>query len=335
MDKILFVELLGGIGDVSIALSSIQALGRSYPEAKLTVLTFAPGGELLEGDPLIDRIVCVEKDDTNPHLARNAVKELLSQEKFDLIVSDTNYDGIEQVIQNSGASRVITNLWRSPPPNERVGDRFIQILLAEELILPEAIAAPQLHLSPSEQHYTEKVIGKICRPLVILYPDAGMAIKRWSNANFVTLGLELQQRYNATIVVPIGSDPQQAEQIAREIGGATQVLPRGTLRELATVMASADLVVASDTGSARIAAAVGTPTITLFGPSWHERYGQPPPHLNLQGYPECPERMIHNFTLQQCWYRGICPFDRWQTCMDAIAPADVLAAAMPILDFRF
>ena len=162
-----------------------------------------------------------------------------------------------------------------------------------------------------------------------------MAIKRWSNANFVTLGLELQQHYNATIFVPIGSEPQQAEQIAREIGGATQVLPRGTLRELAAVMANADLVVASDTGTARIAAAVGTPTITLFGPSWHERYGQPPPHINLQGYPECPERMIHNFTLQQCWYSGVCPFDLWQTCMDAIAPADVMAAAMPILDFRF
>ena len=335
MDKILFVELLGGIGDVLIALSSIQALGRSYPEAKLTVLTFAPGGELLEGDPLIDRIVCVEKDDTNPHLARKAVEELLAQEKFDAIVSDTNYDGIEQIIQNSGASRVITNLWRSPPANERVGDRFLQILLAEELILPDAIAAPQLHLAPTEQHYAQKVFGKICHPIIILYPDAGMAIKRWSNANFVTLGLELQQHYNATIFVPIGSEPQQAEQIAREIGGATQVLPRGTLRELAAVMANADLVVASDTGTARIAAAVGTPTITLFGPSWHERYGQPPPHINLQGYPECPERMIHNFTLQQCWYSGVCPFDLWQTCMDAIAPADVMAAAMPILDFRF
>lgn len=335
MQNILFVELLGGIGDVLIALSSIQALGRSYPEAKLTVLTFAPGGELLEGDPLIHRIVCVKKDDTNPHLARTVVEELLSQEKFDLIVSDTNYDGIEQIIQDSGASRVITNLWRSPPPNERVGDRFIQILLAEELILPDAIAEPQLHLSHTEQHYAEKVVGNIHHPLIILYSDAGMAIKRWSNANFVTLGLELQQRYNATIVVPIGSDPQQAEHIAREIGGATQVLPRGTLRELAAVMASADLVVASDTGSARIAAAVGTPTITLFGPSWHERYGQPPPHVNLQGYPECPERMIHNFTLQQCWYSGVCPFDCWQTCMDAIAPADVLAAAMSILDFKF
>ena len=42
-NDILFVELLGGIGDVLIALPAIQALARSHPDAKLAVLTFAPG----------------------------------------------------------------------------------------------------------------------------------------------------------------------------------------------------------------------------------------------------------------------------------------------------
>ncbi len=333
MRNILFVELLGGIGDVLIALSAIQALGRSHPEAKLTVLTFAPGGELLKSDPLIHRIVCVEKSENNPHVARKAVEELLSDDKFDLIVSDTNYDSIEQLIQDSGASRVVTNLWRSPPANERVGERFIQILLDEGLIKPDAYATPQLHLSSTEQHHAHKVLGNFHRPLVILYPDAGMVIKQWKGANFVSLGKQLQEHYNATIIVPIGSQPQQSTQIACEIGGATQILPRATLSMLAAVMAHAQLVVASDTGPARIAAALGVPTITLFGPSWHERYGQPPPHVNLQGYRECPERMIHNFTLQQCWY-GACPFDPLQTCTDAIAPDVVLNAAISLLEGR-
>ena len=57
MREILFVELLGGLGDVLIALPAIQALARSHPEAGLTVLTFPPGGELLEQDPLIHWVV--------------------------------------------------------------------------------------------------------------------------------------------------------------------------------------------------------------------------------------------------------------------------------------
>ncbi|HEY9602318.1 MAG TPA: glycosyltransferase family 9 protein, partial [Allocoleopsis sp.] len=336
MRNILFVELLGGIGDVLIALPAIQALARSHPQAKLTVLTFTPGGELLENDPLIHKIISIDRSQIKqrPLLAREAVEDLLANHTFDLIVSDSNYDDIEHLIQESGTPRVVTNLWRNPPPNERVGDRFLQILLAEGLIEPETIAAPQLHLTPTEQHQIQEKLGNIRHPLVILYPDAGMTIKRWPTVNFISLGQELQKRYGATIIVPIGSAQEQAEEIVAEIGEAAHVWPRGTLRELASLMANADLVVASDTGSARIAAALGVPTITLFGPSWHERYGQPLPHVNLQGYPECPERIIQNFTEQSCWYSGVCPLGNWNTCLEAIAPADVLTAAATLLERR-
>jgi ADP-heptose:LPS heptosyltransferase len=110
--NILFVELLGGIGDLLIALPAIQALAHSHPGSELTVLTFAPGGELLHGHPLIHRVVVVvsSPDAEHPHRARQSVAKVMTRHTFDLIVSDTNYDGIDQAIQHSGASRVITNL---------------------------------------------------------------------------------------------------------------------------------------------------------------------------------------------------------------------------------
>src|ERR687897_3091789 len=92
--EILFVELLGGLGDVLISLGAIQALARSYPEARLTVLTFPPGGELLEGDPLIHEVVHAPKPDpAYPHRARQAVERMLAREGWDLVVSDASYDG--------------------------------------------------------------------------------------------------------------------------------------------------------------------------------------------------------------------------------------------------
>lgn len=335
--KILFVELLGGIGDVLIALPAIQAFARSHPTAELTVLTLPPGGELLESNPLIHQVVYA--DSSNP---RKSVEVLLARHTFDVIVSDTNYDGIEEVIQNSGASRVVTNLWRKPPADERVGDRFLQILLAEGLIEADAGATSasstpslHLHLTPDEQRRAQEALGFCSRPLVFLCPDAGMQIKRWSTANFVTLGQTLQQRYCATAIVLVGSDLEQAAGIADAIGNKAQIWPRGKLRDLAAAIACADLMVAADTGPARIAAALNVPTITLFGPSWHGRYGQPAPHVNLQGYPECPERIISNFTEQRCWYGGVCPLDRgWQTCMETISPADVLAATERFLHLK-
>ncbi len=320
MGKILFVELLGGIGDILIALAAIQALGRSYLADDLTILTFPPGGELLETDSLINRVIYAQ-----PGKAKQSVIDLLSCERFDLIVSDTNYDDIDKVIQNSGASRIVTNLWRQPPEDERVGDRFVKILLAEGLINPDTIKPAQLHLTPDELSKAQQQLSHLPRPLVFLCPDAGMAIKQWSEINFIHLGWSLQQRWGGTVIVPIGSSVNQATNIAKGIGGNARIFPRGKLRDLASALSFADLVVAADTGPARIAAAVNVPTITLFGPSWHGRYGQPPPHVNLQGYPDCPDRITSNFTEQVCWYSGVCPLDKgWQSCMEGISVDEVL-----------
>ena len=325
MNQILFIELLGGIGDVLIALAAIQALGRSHPDAQLTVLTFA-GGELLTTDPLIHRVEMAQKGQ-----AGGEIETLLSQQPYNLIVSDTNYDGIDQIIHQSEASRVVTNLWRSPPSDEFVSDRFLSILLNEGLIHSDAISDPRIHVTLQEQQDAREKLGEIKRPIVVLYPDSGMPIKQWSTENFIRVGRELQQRYGASIVVPIGSNADSVTEIVSSIGGTAQVWQLGTLRALAAMMSQADLTLASDTGSARISAALGVPTITLFGPSWQGRYGQSAPHINLQGYPECPERVVQNFTMQRCWYDGICPFEQWNTCLDEISVDRVMASCGSLL----
>ncbi len=330
--EILFVELLGGLGDVLIALGAIQALARSHPEARLTVLTFPPGGELLEGDPLIGEVVHAPRPDpAHPRRAREAVERLLAQRSWDLVVSDTSYDGIDALISSSGAPRTVTNLWRSPPPDERVGERFLRLLLAEGVIEPDATSPPCLRLDPEERSVAAEKLADIRRPLAFLVPDAGMEVKRWPEESWGALGRALCDRYGAEIVVPIGSEPEQAARVARLAGG--RVWPRGTLRELAAALSCADLVVGADTGPVRVASASGVPTVTLFGPAWHGRYGQPPPHINLQGHPGCPQRVVSDFTQQPCWYHGTCTLQErpWRSCLEDISVEDALGAAAPFL----
>lgn len=334
IQRILFIELLGGIGDVVIALPAIQALKRSHPAAHLTVLTFAPGSELLETDPLINRVLVAPKGE-----ARQTVDRLLAAEPFDLVVSDTTYDGIATAIetwgnQSSHRPRWVTNLWRSPPPDQLVSDRFLQILTSEGLISsPHPSHLPFLHLPAHELQQAQQTLGAAFRPLVFLCPDAGMAIKRWSADAFVQVGQALQRQTGATIVVIEGADRAEAEQLAGAIGGTARIWERGRLRQLAAAIAAGDLLIAADTGVARMAAALNVPTITLFGPSWQGRYGQPVPHINLQGFPHCPERNIANFTEQACWYSGDCPFE-WRTCLEDLTPDRVLEAAIPLLKKR-
>jgi ADP-heptose:LPS heptosyltransferase len=335
--EILFVELLGGFGDVLISLGAIQALAHTYPEARLTVLTFPPGGELLEGDPLIHEVVhAPNPDPTRPHSAREAVEGMLARNDWDLVVSDTSYNGIDSLIRNCDAPITVANLWRSPPPDERVGERFLRILSEESLIQSEAISTARLHLTPKERSAAAARLGSVPYPLVFLLPDAGMEAKRWPEESWGSLGRALRERCSAEIIVPIGSEPDQAERVARLAGERARVWPRGTLRELAAAFSFADLVVGADTGPARIAAALDVPTVTLFGPSWHGRYGQPPPHVDLQGYPACPQRNISDFTQQPCWYAGGCTLEErpWRSCLEDVSVEDVLSAVAPFLEGR-
>src|SRR5215218_10968935 len=169
--EILFVELLGGLGDVLISLGAIQALARSYPGARLTVLTFAPGGELLEDDPLIHEVMyAANPDPSRPHSARGAVERLLARGDWDLVVSDTSYDGIDGLIRGCGAPLTVENLWRSPPPDEHVDERFLRILSEEGLIRPEAISPARLHLTPKERSVAAEELTGLRRPLVFLLP---------------------------------------------------------------------------------------------------------------------------------------------------------------------
>jgi ADP-heptose:LPS heptosyltransferase len=330
---ILFVELINGIGDLLIALPAIQALGRSHPAGELTVLTLAPGGDLLQHDPLIHHIAYARRNTpTQKQHVRNSVEAFLAHHTFDLVVSDTTFDAIDHIIRTSDAGRCVTNLWRQPPPHERVAERFLRILLAEGLITPDVIAPPQVHLTAAERYQAWQLVGKLPHPRIFLFPDAGMPIKRWPLEHFIRLGQVMQQRYKAQVVVLSGSHPYESTLIARAIGGNVLACTSMSLRELAAVISYADLFVGPDTGPSHLAAILGVPTITLFGPSWHQRYGQAAPHINLQGSPECRERVIADFTQQTCWYSGVCPLHPWPTCVAAISPADVVRAAAPWLE---
>ncbi len=326
----LFVELIGGIGDLVIALPAMQALSRSYPTAELTVLAYGPGTALLDHDPHIANAITVDES-TGKRAARLAVDAVLHASQYDLIVSDANYDGIDQAIAKSSATNVVTNLWRHPPQNERAAERFLTLLRADGIISSASIAPPRIYLTDGEREQARCTLGERPRPFVFLCPDSGKQVKRWPPANFAWLGRELAHRRGATLIVPASDNLAAAQMIAASIGDAALVWPKGSLRDMTAALSWADLVVAADTGLTHIAAALHRPVTVLFGPTQPARYGQPAPNINLQGYPGCRERAPLNYTTQRCWQLDRCPYGIWPSCLVTIHPHTVLASALSLL----
>ena len=108
-------------GPTTARIPVIHALHRRHPDAQLRVLTHQPGDVLLQHDPAVAAVVHAERG-----RERAAVLAELDRWRPDLVVSTTRYDGIADAIEEL-APQSVTNLWRSPPPDEPVSARGAEV----------------------------------------------------------------------------------------------------------------------------------------------------------------------------------------------------------------
>jgi len=98
-----------------------------------------------------------------------------------------------------------------------------------------------------------------------------MAAKRWPYF------AELAAAFSDVVVVGTPDDLRQHDNVPMNFPPHVRSLVgQLSLRETAELMAAAGVVVGNDSGLSHIAAAVGTPTIMLFGPTPHESLGSMP-----------------------------------------------------------
>jgi ADP-heptose:LPS heptosyltransferase len=314
ISRVLVVDLLGGLGDLVMALPVVHALHRRHSGAGLHVLTHAPGDVLLHHDPAVAAVVRAERG-----RERAAVLAELDRWRPDLVVTTTRYDGIGEAIEEL-APRSVTNLWRSPPPDEPVTARYLRILASEDVIDPcDVDLAPRIVLTDAERVEGERVLGAEERP-VVLVPSAGMAVKEWPHWRELATALA-----GSALVV---GEPRVLDAWR---GGPARLLPPLPLRGLAGMFAAVagrgGVVVGPDTGPMRVAAAVGARTVGIFGPTSAARYGLGPLGIALQGLPGCPHRRPTAITEQVCWWEARCPLSAaGPACMADVEPGRVLDA---------
>jgi ADP-heptose:LPS heptosyltransferase len=159
---------------------------------------------------------------------------------------------VSWVEQNRRAVAVATGRER---PSQRV-----DLLTAEDRAFAEAFLAGEGLLER--------------RPLVGLHPSGGRRIKQWPLARWREVAARLQREQAATILVT-GSEADRP--LAAELGRGLPAPPvdltgRLDVRQTVGVIARLDLFLSPDTGPMHLACAVGTPTVSVFGPSDPVRY---------------------------------------------------------------
>jgi ADP-heptose:LPS heptosyltransferase len=101
-------------------------------------------------------------------------------------------------------------------------------------------------------------------PLIALHPGAGSPAKRWPAPRWAELWRALGSGAGAVVIC----GPADLE-AARELGGAigAPLLAGASLLELAAVLSGCAALLGHDSGVSHLSAALGVPTLALFGPT--------------------------------------------------------------------
>jgi heptosyltransferase-1 len=160
------------------------------------------------------------------------------------------------------------------------------------------------------------------KPLVVLVPGTIWETKHWTIEGFAGVAREFLREGFAVALAGTKRDQVRCRQIAAAAPGACDLSGKTTPADLAALIRRAEVAVTNDSGSMHVAASLGKPMVSVFGPT-------NPVHIGPYQRPESVVRL--DLPCSPCNYRRLsqCPFDH--ACMKQVTSAMVVERVQKIL----
>ncbi|ABE62122.1 Lipopolysaccharide heptosyltransferase II [Nitrobacter hamburgensis X14] len=230
--------------------------------------------------------------------------------------------GIPERVGFVGEARFgLLNRWRwGERALPRMIDRKASLALPAGAERPPEWPAPQLRVSGEEVTRWRQAQGLGTGPAVALAPGAVGSSKRWTS--YAEAARMLAERGIDLWVVGGPNEKAIAAEIVATGGSRVRNLTGHDLRNGILAMAAATLAISNDSGLLHVAAAIGTPTMGIFGPTspyhWAPLNGLA---ATIQAKTSIPCRPCH---------RPVCTMNDHR-CMRDIPAAEVVAIAEQVL----
>lgn len=278
----------GAIGDFVLTLPVLQALRAQWPEAHIEVVGYPHIAELARVAGLADRIESLDR----AHFARfYSLRPALGAElisyvrSFDLVVSFLHDpDGtVRRNLLSTGTRQV---LYVSPvAPTIHATDHLLRAL--ETLAIYAAGTAPRLEwpaAAVAEGRARLSAAGIGDAPLA-LHPGSGSATKNWPPERYAELVRQTRDGGWSPFFL-LGEADEGPSVALRTLAGETPRIEGLELVDAASVLAASAAFVGNDSGITHLAAALGCPTIAIFGPTDPAIWGPRGERVTLVRAPE-------------------------------------------------
>lgn len=298
-ERVLLIKFWG-LGSLQLLTPAVAALRRRHPGARLTLLTLAENRAFAEGLGAFDEVISLDvrcRRWLQVFARITALSLALRSARFERVYDFEFFTRFSAVISFlSGAPRTAgfesPSVWRGGLHAERVTfNRYWHVARNfRALAGGEDGREVELHevapFVPSEEA-RERARAELERagiepgtPYAVLNPNAGQLSleRRWPIANFARLARRLVDEDGLQVVL-VGA-PNEVEYTAR-VAAEAGALPPGALADLSgrlpiaslvALLDGAALVVSNDSGPMHVAAALGRPTVGLFGPETPTMY---------------------------------------------------------------
>jgi ADP-heptose:LPS heptosyltransferase len=286
----ILMSLRRSLGDSILFLETIQRVKAYFPDAKITLLVPRVYADIYQQ---------VGLEDVWTFEAQSFFSLVLKTRRqgFDLHLDFHSSGKNIWLNRLGGAKHAFFDIHAprtagssAPIPNALEWNTiFLKKVLGE--LPPERerqIAAPVLPLTELEKRQAlERLrrMGASPKGVVFFGLGASRLTKRWPSLHFAHLAELIHDRYEKSIILVPGPEAIEQE-IASQVLGQMRVRGLSTqakggvlldgplsLRQLAALLANCQIYIGNDSGPKHLAAAVGIPTLTFFGPEdpkeWH------------------------------------------------------------------
>jgi len=275
----ILVVCLRRLGDLLLATPLVRSLRQAWPSATLEMMVYAGSEGVVAGNPDIDRVIVL------PANGKGWVPALRSRFRhYDLALALQSSDRAHFVAWWCG--RRSGGLL--PPAGEpgRAWKRWLQSVRVEAVAEQHSVQrnlsiAVALGVSPvAEMVAPADPAGGFREALqelavtgnfAVLHPRAMHRFKSWHEAGWRALIAALSERGLTCVISGGGAEAERTanRRLAEDVGPLPVVDASGRLNfaQLAALLRAARVFVGVDTVVTHLAAACGTPTVALFGPS--------------------------------------------------------------------
>ena len=325
------------VGDTVMMTPVLRALRKHRPGASIAVVARPPLVQLLDGCPWIDSVTpCAMKGAAGVFRLASAIRAqkpdaalLLPNSFRSALGARLRGAGRRIGYDRDGRGLLLTDRVKVQHGNHPVSTiLYYRHLTAAALGIDDEAIDPrmELHVTPAQHEAADTLLRDVdpTRPLIVLNPGGVRENKRWPAEHFAKAADALASKLGAQCAVT--GSPGERDTVDAVVRRAQSTIvnlqQRGvTLGSLKSVLKRASLLITNDTGPRHMALALGTPVVTLFGPTdhrWTTLPGHEQDEIKLLAEPFLPEELVADKYPRTC-------------LIDRIRVGDVVRAATQLL----